>query len=78
MAAYGVVVNAPFIAVQRYNRQRAQRILARRADPTGRDGASAERQVERLRAGSGPDGALEGVGGGGGRARARTRGRSMP
>jgi glycosyl-4,4'-diaponeurosporenoate acyltransferase len=30
MTAYSVVVNAPFIAVQRYNRQRAQRILARR------------------------------------------------
>jgi glycosyl-4,4'-diaponeurosporenoate acyltransferase len=34
MAAYGVVVNAPFIAVQRYNRQRAQRVLARRTTPT--------------------------------------------
>lgn len=31
MTAYGVLVNAPFIAVQRYNRQRAQRILARRS-----------------------------------------------
>lgn len=30
MVAYGGAVNAPFIAVQRYNRQRAQRILARR------------------------------------------------
>lgn len=30
MTVYGVAVNAPFIAVQRYNRQRAQRILARR------------------------------------------------
>ena len=30
MTAYGVVVNAPFITVQRYNRQRAQRVLARR------------------------------------------------
>ena len=30
MVAYGVVVNAPFLAVQRYNRQRAQRLLARR------------------------------------------------
>jgi glycosyl-4,4'-diaponeurosporenoate acyltransferase len=30
MTAYSVLVNAPFIAVQRYNRQRAQRILARR------------------------------------------------
>lgn len=31
MTAYGVLVNAPFIAVQRYNRQRAQRVLARRS-----------------------------------------------
>ncbi|MEQ1787645.1 MAG: glycosyl-4,4'-diaponeurosporenoate acyltransferase, partial [Acidimicrobiales bacterium] len=31
MTAYGVLANAPFIAVQRYNRQRAQRILARRS-----------------------------------------------
>lgn len=30
MMAYGVLVNAPFIAIQRYNRQRIQRILARR------------------------------------------------
>lgn len=30
MTAYSVVANAPFIAIQRYNRQRAQRILARR------------------------------------------------
>jgi len=35
MVAYGVAVNAPFIAVQRYNRQRAQRALAPRA-PTQR------------------------------------------
>jgi len=30
MVGYGVVVNAPFIAIQRYNRQRAQRVLAAR------------------------------------------------
>ncbi len=30
MTAYGVVANGPFIVVQRYNRQRAQRVLARR------------------------------------------------
>jgi len=30
MVAYGVLVNAPFIAIQRYNRQRIQRILTRR------------------------------------------------
>ena len=29
MTAYGVAVNLPFIAVQRYNRQRAQRVLTR-------------------------------------------------
>ena len=29
MVAYGVVANAPFIAVQRYNRARALRVLAR-------------------------------------------------
>jgi glycosyl-4,4'-diaponeurosporenoate acyltransferase len=31
MVAYGVAVNAPFIAVQRYNRLRALRVLSRRA-----------------------------------------------
>jgi glycosyl-4,4'-diaponeurosporenoate acyltransferase len=30
MAVYGVLVNAPFIAVQRYNRRRALRVLDRR------------------------------------------------
>ncbi|MBA2280470.1 MAG: hypothetical protein H0W25_04435 [Acidimicrobiia bacterium] len=30
MVGYGIVANAPFIAIQRYNRQRAQRVLARR------------------------------------------------
>ncbi len=30
MVGYGIAVNAPFIAVQRHNRLRAQRILARR------------------------------------------------
>lgn len=41
MVTYGVLVNAPFIAIQRYNRYRAQRLLARRArnrQGTGRDG----------------------------------------
>lgn len=42
MVAYGVVVNLPFIAVQRFNRQRAQRLLERsstsRSDrPAGSD-----------------------------------------
>lgn len=31
MLVYGVTVNAPFIAVQRYNRQRAQRVMKRAA-----------------------------------------------
>ena len=31
MVLYGIVVNAPFIAIQRYNRARAQRLLHRRA-----------------------------------------------
>jgi glycosyl-4,4'-diaponeurosporenoate acyltransferase len=30
MTLYSVAVNLPFIAIQRYNRQRAQRVLARR------------------------------------------------
>ncbi|HEX6659850.1 MAG TPA: hypothetical protein VF065_17285 [Ilumatobacter sp.] len=30
MVAYGVVVNAPFIAIQRYNRWRGERVIARR------------------------------------------------
>ena len=34
MATYSVVVNAPFIAIQRYNRQRAQRVLTRRSRST--------------------------------------------
>lgn len=33
MVAYGVVVNAPFIAIQRYNRQRIQRVITRRPHP---------------------------------------------
>ncbi|HEX2574723.1 MAG TPA: hypothetical protein VHK88_00150 [Aquihabitans sp.] len=32
MVAYGVLVNLPFIAIQRYNRARVQRVLARRRD----------------------------------------------
>jgi glycosyl-4,4'-diaponeurosporenoate acyltransferase len=31
MVGYGVAVNAPFIAIQRHNRHRAQRLLTRRA-----------------------------------------------
>ncbi len=36
MAVYGLAVNAPFIAVQRYNRARTDRILRRREAPSGR------------------------------------------
>ena len=31
MVTYGVLVNAPFIVVQRFNRQRAQRVMAARS-----------------------------------------------
>lgn len=31
LVAYGVLVNAPFVAIQRYNRMRAARVLAARA-----------------------------------------------
>lgn len=31
MVVYGVVVNAPFVAIQRYNRLRIERVLQRRA-----------------------------------------------
>ena len=36
MAAYGLAVNLPCIAVQRYNRARCDRILARRAERSSR------------------------------------------
>ena len=38
MVAYGVLVNAPFIAIQRYNRARVSRVLARasRSSSSGR------------------------------------------
>lgn len=35
MVAYGVVVNAPFVAVQRYNRLRLARVLRRSSASTG-------------------------------------------
>jgi glycosyl-4,4'-diaponeurosporenoate acyltransferase len=43
MALYSVLVNAPFILVQRYNRARVQRILARRAAQTWRSSGSSRR-----------------------------------
>jgi glycosyl-4,4'-diaponeurosporenoate acyltransferase len=36
MVAYGIVVNAPFIVVQRYNRLRTSRVLARSAARSSR------------------------------------------
>jgi glycosyl-4,4'-diaponeurosporenoate acyltransferase len=48
MVAYGVVVNLPFIIVQRYNRQRAQRVLSRRAArPPAADRAWSAQETER-------------------------------
>ena len=39
MVAYGVVVNAPFIAIQRFNRLRIGRILARQSRSSSADDA---------------------------------------
>ena len=39
MVAYGVVVNAPFIAIQRFNRLRIGRILARQSRSSSSDDA---------------------------------------
>ena len=36
LVGYGVVVNLPFIAIQRYNRFRVQALLARRVEPRSR------------------------------------------
>jgi glycosyl-4,4'-diaponeurosporenoate acyltransferase len=41
MVAYGLLVNLPFIAVQRYNRIRASRVLRARAARAERDGRGA-------------------------------------
>jgi len=43
MVAYGLAVNAPFIAIQRYNRLRVSRVLVRRAS---RRAASARRAAD--------------------------------
>jgi len=40
MIAYGVLVNAPFIAIQRYNRARVSRCLARRRRSASTSGSS--------------------------------------
>ena len=39
MVAYGVVVNVPFIAIQRYNRLRIERVLARRRNRSSAPGS---------------------------------------
>jgi glycosyl-4,4'-diaponeurosporenoate acyltransferase len=39
MVVYGVVVNAPFIAIQRFNRLRIGRVLARRSRSSSADDA---------------------------------------
>lgn len=53
MVAYGLAVNLPFIAVQRYNRIRAARVLrardGRRAGASGSTPASAEARAARRR-----------------------------
>lgn len=50
MIAYGLLVNLPFIAVQRYNRIRAVRVLgARAARASGSTPASAEARAARRR-----------------------------
>ena len=41
MVVYGVAVNAPFIAIQRYNRLRASRVLARASRSSARDASRA-------------------------------------
>jgi glycosyl-4,4'-diaponeurosporenoate acyltransferase len=48
MSTYCVVVNVPFIAIQRYNRQRTQRILARRAGSSQVEGKGAVTPPTRL------------------------------
>jgi glycosyl-4,4'-diaponeurosporenoate acyltransferase len=40
LVGYGVVVNAPFIAIQRYNRLRVNRVLDARARRSRRNGSS--------------------------------------
>lgn len=50
--AYGVGVNLPFVAIQRYNRLRATRVLARRAAALRSSAAGAEARRERRSSGS--------------------------
>jgi glycosyl-4,4'-diaponeurosporenoate acyltransferase len=49
MVAYGVGVNLPFIAIQRYNRARVSRLLARRVSTSGenREAPAKSRRRER-------------------------------
>lgn len=50
MVAYGLLVNLPFVAVQRYNRIRAARVLRARAARGGRASGSATSASARARA----------------------------
>jgi glycosyl-4,4'-diaponeurosporenoate acyltransferase len=47
MIVYAVLANLPFIVVQRYNRLRLQRVLARQAEVHGRGGLAAVAGVAR-------------------------------
>jgi glycosyl-4,4'-diaponeurosporenoate acyltransferase len=46
MVTYGVVINAPFIAIQRYNRARVSRCLERRSRLAGSSPAAARRAAD--------------------------------
>lgn len=52
MVAYGVLVNAPFIVVQRYNRARVARLLRRAAERSSTEGMAAEALAPSRRSGS--------------------------
>lgn len=52
MIAYGVLVNAPFIAVQRYNRARVAQLLRRAADRSSAGGTADEASAPSRRRGS--------------------------
>lgn len=46
MVVYGFAVNLPFIAVQRYNRSRCQRVLTTRTERSSRSRSRADGEVE--------------------------------
>ena len=54
LVAYGVAVNLPFIAIQRYNRLRVERVLRARADRSSIPGAAS--RAARRSAGPGRSG----------------------